>query len=204
MLDPARMRRLAIVLIGGVALASAALACGAERLPGPAYVGQPTAALVEVPYPPPPARAEYVPRSPNERAVWIDGEWIWQGQRYGWKPGRWVIPPDDGALSHGAAYAPWTTVRNSAGTLYLAGGTWRDRSGREIPPPQQLRIGTTRPGAITDPEGDTFPPGQIVDAGLLPPPDAMQLPDGTLEPVDSAILPEAAGFETIDARMDPP
>jgi len=195
-----RSRRVAAVVMGGIAVASAVLACGAERLPAPPYVGQPTSALVRVPYPPPPARVEQVPPAPAgaQRAVWLDGEWVWEGRRYAWKPGRWVRAPEQGAFS------PWTTVRDREGTLYLAQGAWRGPDGRELAPPPLLRTGGARPGSITDPEGATFDPPTIVDAGLLPPPDAMQLPDGTLSPTDSAILPEAAGFEPIDARIDMP
>src|SRR5262249_19876160 len=98
----------------------AIVACGHARLPRPPYVQQPTSALVEAPYPPPPARVEVVPDSPRDEAVWVDGEWTWHGRRWAWRRGRWVVTPSGGAFS------PWTTVRNGDGTLYFAEGTWRD------------------------------------------------------------------------------
>ena len=58
---------LAVALALGVSFAGAVLACGASRLPAPPYVGQPTEALQEVAYPPPPARVEYVPPAPQRR-----------------------------------------------------------------------------------------------------------------------------------------
>lgn len=208
------MRRLAVAFSGALALAAAALACGAKTVPTPAYVGQPPGALVEVPYPPPPARVEFVPEKPRDDAVWVDGEWIWQGRRYAWKPGRWVVPPP------GASFAPWVTVRGAIGTLYLAEGTWRDSKGTEVPAPAILKVGTPSAGAVTNPEGEVIanpaslsadastspvdaeatsatraPRDLIVDSGPDFPPDATQFP----APSDASLLPEAAGF---DAMID--
>jgi hypothetical protein len=147
------MRILAVAFAGslGVAAATAIFACGGRRLPAPRYVGQPQEALVDVPYPPPPARVEFVPESPDQRAVWIDGEWVWPGRRYAWKPGRWVRPPEN------ASFAPWAAVRDTIGTLYVAEGSWRDGNGNEVAAPAPLKTGRPSPGTITDPEGDTFP-----------------------------------------------
>ena len=123
------MRRAAVVLVGVVFGTAAAFACGAPKLPAPAYTTHPTSALVPVPYPPPPARVEAVPSRPRDAAVWIDGEWVWQTRRWAWKPGRWVSPPS------GARFAPWTTVRDVTGTLYFAAGAWRASSGAEVAEP---------------------------------------------------------------------
>src|SRR3954469_19970731 len=112
MLDRRPMRRWLVLC--------AIVACGARALPHPEYVAHPQRALVEVPYPPPPARVEFVPARPADDAVWVDGEWVWRGRRYAWKPGRWVMAPSD------AKFSPWTSVRDREGTLYLAKGTWRD------------------------------------------------------------------------------
>lgn len=117
-----------------------AFACGPPRLPAPPYTRHPTSALEEVPYPPPPARVEAIPRRPKvERSVWIDGEWTWQTRRWVWKSGRWVKPPS------GARFAPWTTVRDRIGTLYFAGGTWRDAASAEVAEPEPLAIGGPLP-----------------------------------------------------------
>jgi hypothetical protein len=215
------MRLLALAFTGSVAVAAATtmLACGIKRIPTPSYVGQPQQALVQVPYPPPPARVEYVPDQPDDDAVWIDGEWVWQGRRYAWKPGRWVKPPPN------ASFAPWTAVRDTMGSLYVAEGSWRDGKGNEVAAPNPLKTGKPSPGAITDPEGDTLAenaiqapdasttkrdggvtdetraPGElIVDGGDLRP-DAMQIPDSSLAPSDASLIPDAAGFDaTFDAE----
>lgn len=127
-----RARHIGIAAI----VAAMVFACGPSRLPAPPFVAQPTSALVEVPYPPPPARPEFVPDDPGvPGAVWIDGEWTWQGQRWSWKRGRWVVPPK------GASYAPWTTVRNDDGVLYVAQGAFRDGRGAEIDEPDPIASG---------------------------------------------------------------
>src|ERR1700759_4439944 len=110
----ASMRRIA-----ALAVVLFFIACGAT-LPHPDYVQQPTSALTVVGYPPPPARVEFVPKQPSKDAVWIDGEWQWQGRRWAWRIGRWVVPPA------GARFAPWMMVRDPAGVVYYAEGTWRN------------------------------------------------------------------------------
>jgi len=151
------VRASVLALAGVVGLASASslgglAACGGS-LPRPRLVGQPTEALVPTLYPPPPARAEYVPEAPkDDAAVWVDGEWTWQGRRWAWKPGRWVVPPK------GAAFSPWTTVRDETGSLFVAEGRWRDAQGKELPDPVPISTGRTRAGKVTDPEGDEVPP----------------------------------------------
>lgn len=194
------MRVLAVAFTSSVAIAAATvaattmLACGVKRLPGPAYVGQPSEALVEVPYPPPPARVEYVPEQPDRDAVWIDGEWVWQGRRYAWKAGRWVKPPAN------AGFAPWTTVRDPMGTLFIAEGTWRDPKGAELPAPVALRTGGSTAGAIIGPQGDTLdmPGQQNPDASTVKPDAAM---DDTRAPRE-LIVDAAAAFDAEDFKVD--
>ncbi len=185
----------------------------------PAMTPHPTSALVEVPYPPPPARVETVPEPPKEEAVWIDGEWVWQGGRWAWRPGRWVVVPP------GVAFAPWTTVRAANGTLYAAEGAFRDAKGNAIAQPAPLATGRPRGGAVVDPEGDTVPAtppamptapdsgaetesplaptgldtlppalataGAFVDSGLLPSPPGRSFPDSGPPPGDASTLPDA-------------
>lgn len=162
MLAPVTMRRLAAALALGVSLAGAVLACGASRLPAPPYVAQPTEALQEVAYPPPPARVENVPAAPNDGAVWIDGEWTWQGGRWAWKRGRWVMPPAN------AMYSPWTSNRDARGNLYVAEGKWRDAHRGELPDPPPLAVSKTRGGAVTTPAGDTLPASPNVPLDASP------------------------------------
>lgn len=160
-----------------VALLLGVAACGHAALPRPPYTAHPSEALVEVPYPPPPARVEFVPDKPKDGAVWIDGEWSWQGTRWAWKRGRWVVPPP------GVAYAPWTTVRNGDGTLYIASGTWRDpRTHAEVTGPAPVALAKASPGEIVDPEGESektgksFVPREAAES-RTPPPEA-EPPDG--------------------------
>jgi hypothetical protein len=147
-----------LLIAFGIAVGALALVdCGSPRLAHPRYVGHPTSALIEVPYPPPPARVEYVPDPPQSGAVWVDGEWSWRGRRWAWRSGRWVIVPPD------AAFSPWTSVRNGDGTLYFAPGTWRNAKGEELRAPQALALGSASPGSVVDPEGDIEPTGRNLD-----------------------------------------
>lgn len=123
-------------------------ACGASRLPRPTYVQQPTAALQQADYPPPPGRSEVVPAAPGGDAVWLDGEWVWQGGRYAWKNGRWLTPPP------GASFSPWTSVRGEMGTFYIAEGKWRDAKGVEVAEPLALSISKVRAGSVVNSEGE--------------------------------------------------
>lgn len=132
-----------------LAVTLAAVGCASSPPPHPPWVPQPTSALIEIPFPPPPARAEYMPKSPVADAVWVDGEWRWKGRRWAWESGRWVVVPT------GAAFSPWVTVRNGDRVLFLASGTWRDASGAEIPAPKSLAIGSASPGSVVASDGVT-------------------------------------------------
>jgi hypothetical protein len=164
------------------------LACGPRELPAPRYTSQPTSALVEVPYPPPPARIETVPPRPDvSGSVWIDGEWTWLTRRWAWKPGRWVSPPSD------ARFAPWTTVRDRAGTLYFATGAWRTDSGAEVAEPKPLATSGPAPAVVVTPEGEEVKPGPNapLDAGPSAP-----------APIDDAGAPDESDGGMIDAGSD--
>jgi hypothetical protein len=43
--------------------------------------------------PPPAPPREYVPVRPGPRYVWVGGFQRWDGARYVYVPGRWVLPP---------------------------------------------------------------------------------------------------------------
>ncbi|GAC1554362.1 MAG: hypothetical protein NVS3B10_15770 [Polyangiales bacterium] len=160
MLDARTMQRWALGSSVSLSIAGVLLACAAPRLPAPAYAGQPSDALQQADYPPPPARVEIIPTEPpSARAVWIDGEWTWQGRRWAWKQGRWVVPPA------GARFSPWTSTRDKSGLFYVAEGKWRDAQGRDVPDPKPMAIGHTRGGPVTDPEGDSVAPTPNVAPG---------------------------------------
>lgn len=161
-------RGLGPALALGLVLCSSAIptmGCGSS-LRGPRLTEHATAALVPVPYPPPPARVEFIPASPSDRAVWIDGEWLWQGRRYAWKSGRWVEPPP------GAAFAPWTFVRDEAGNAYVAEGRFRDAQGTMLPDPAPLAVGRATASAVVDPEGDVVTTGPTLRPSAGDPADA--------------------------------
>ncbi len=132
-----------------VGLAIGVAGCG-SKLPHPPYATQPSSALVEVEYPPPPAHVETVPPRPTEesRAVWLDGEWTWRNGKWSWKVGRWVVPPE------GASYSPWTTARGVTGITYYAPGTWRDVHGATVADPKALAVAGASSGAVFDADGE--------------------------------------------------
>lgn len=226
-------RRLAYGSTGALLVFACLMACGScgsPRTPAPPFTQHPTSALVEVPYPPPPARVEIMPKPPREDAVWIDGEWVWQGGRWAWRAGRWVVVPP------GVAFAPWTTVRASNGTLYFAEGTFRDGHGVSVPEPPPLAAGKARGGTVVDPEGTAVPPsppatktpedagveggagapatdgltaptipvGAFVDAGLLPPPEGRSFPDASPSVDGSIVVPKVKDASVTDAMPERP
>jgi hypothetical protein len=147
---------------------TAIVACGFD-LPRPRYQRQPTSALAPVPFPPPPARVEYVPDEPkDDGVVWIDGEWEWKGRSWSWKRGRWVVPP-----SGDAQFSPWTTVRSGDGMLYIAQGTWRSATGQAIAAPPAISYGKPTAGAIVDSEGVSEHTGKSIKEDTTD-----ELPDG--------------------------
>lgn len=85
-----------------------------------------------MPYPPPAALAETVPEQPNDEAVWVDGEWLFQGRVYVWERGGWVVAPQ------GARHARWRFEFNPDGRLLLAPGTWYDARGVAIEAPEPV------------------------------------------------------------------
>jgi hypothetical protein len=148
----------ALALSGGLL---ALLACS-SRVPQPrATAQQPTSALLEVEYPPPPARVEFLPEQPSGNTVWVNGEWLWQGRRWAWRPGAWIVPPEN------AAYARRVIVRRADGKLFFAPGVWRDSQGREVQPPI-AKASEPRSGSVVNPEGETEPTGTDVQADAGP------------------------------------
>jgi hypothetical protein len=159
------------------------VACGSS-LPRPPRGEPPPGAYAEVPYPPPPAQVERVPERP-ERAVWVDGSWLWTGTRWRWRDGGWFEPPPQGVV-----YADWEIRRPSGTSLRFAGAAWRDRSGAEVSPPRLVASATMAPpsdagagldgaadasAAVDASPADAAPFDGGIDAGEL---DATPLADG--------------------------
>jgi hypothetical protein len=122
--------RAALVTLASCAVLSSA--CGGGRFPEPALAPQPESAFVDVPYPPPAAHVESLPARPEREALWVDGQWTWDGARWTWAPGAWVI------AQPGARFAPWALRMQPNGRLQFAAASWRDASGREVPPARVL------------------------------------------------------------------
>lgn len=68
---------------------------------------------------PPPNRVEGRPKSPGARYVWVPGYQRWDGRRYMWERGRWVLPPRSGAR-----WAAGHWDRRQGGWAWTA-GQWR-------------------------------------------------------------------------------
>jgi hypothetical protein len=146
----------------------ALVACGSE-VPTPHYVAQPASALVQVQTAPPPARVETVPARPQRGAVWLDGEWAWQGRKWAWRRGRWVMPPA------GASYSPWTMTRDQNGGVWFAAGAWRSAHGEDVTEPDALATATASRSDVTDANGEKEETGRNLreprknrDAGASP------------------------------------
>ena len=110
-----------------VAATSALVTGCSAALPRPPAAQVSGSDYVPVPFSPRTPPVEFIPPRPNKKAVWVDGSWVWAGNRYGWRFGSWVIPPP------GARHARWVIVRRpSDGQLFFAPSTWKDASGNTI------------------------------------------------------------------------
>ena len=95
-------------------------------LPRPPTGPVPPGDMIEVPYPPPPARVETIPVQKTAGEVWIDGQWEWDGKAWKWREGAWSTPPEN------AYFTPWMTKRRGDGQLLFARAEWRDKAGRPL------------------------------------------------------------------------
>lgn len=68
--------------------------------------------------PPPPVVERRVP-APGSNYVWIDGYHRWDGHRYIWTSGRWVVPPRPRAV-----WVPGHWDSRPRGYLWVP-GRWR-------------------------------------------------------------------------------
>ena len=74
--------------------------------------------------------------------VWADGGWTWNGDRYQWEAGGWLLAPP------GARRSRWALVRRAGdGQLFFAPSLWRDDKGAVIDPPRPIVRAQTRQGA---------------------------------------------------------
>ncbi len=116
----------------------ALVACCAGALPEPplgegSVPGEQSQVVLTMP---PPGRVQIVPPRPTLRnAVWIDGEWAWNGRRWVWQDHGWQSTVPD------QVYALPRTTRLSDGRLIHSPGQWRattpaaNAGTRAAPPP---------------------------------------------------------------------
>lgn len=98
-------------LISGLAIA--ALACGVMSRP------QLAEAAVFIGVAPPAPIVEVVPPVPAVGYVWTPGYWNWNGLRYVWVRGAYVLPP-----RFGAAFVPGHWAYGPRGHFFVR-GYWR-------------------------------------------------------------------------------
>lgn len=112
-------------------LLSAMLACGGASSPA---TRRPPAVLdfILVPRPPPVVPVEIQPHQPVKDAVWVEGQWLWAGERWQWKHGGWVVPPE------GATLSVWAYSYQQDGRVRFWPATWLNAEGQPIPEPKML------------------------------------------------------------------
>jgi hypothetical protein len=114
---------------------------------------------VAVPYTPRPPPVEILPGRPAAAGdlVWADGGWEWNGERYRWDAGAWVVVPA------GVKRARWVVVRREIdGQLFFAPSTWRDGSGKAVDAPKPLARASTRPSGASGGTTTPTPAGSAV------------------------------------------
>jgi hypothetical protein len=132
----------------GILLATVAAGCR-PSLPEPPLAPSAAEDVLDVTYPPPAAHVEDVPEKPQADAVWVDGQWTWEG-KWRWNRGGWVIVPN------GARFAPWRTFRRIDGTLAFVPSSWRDARGALVPsPPFLVGAPPARSGGAQEPEANS-------------------------------------------------
>lgn len=122
-----------------IATASLLAACASQTpiVPeGPHIASIETLETVE--YPPPPAQQEVVPPQPAAECRWLDGHWEWQGRRWRWTAGEWVVPPS------GCYYARAEYRFLKAGELQTKKAGWYP-AGPSLASPEALKAACTQP-----------------------------------------------------------
>jgi hypothetical protein len=132
-----------VLRIGLVLLAIFTFGCR-STLPQPRQTAPPAEAFVEVPYPPPPALSEFVPKAPDRPGVvYVDGGWTWRGKYYVWQRGGWVSPKP------GLRVTPWTVRYANDGRALFAARRWVDAQGRLVRGPPIIVPASTPPNEVT-------------------------------------------------------
>jgi hypothetical protein len=99
-----------------------ALACGAPAFEVPTYPHPEGAPAEPVLFMPPPAQIEHIGAEPPAKGcLWADGQWVWSAQRWEWRPGSWLRPPE--GCRYSAPALEWAPGGKS-GILYYRPGRW--------------------------------------------------------------------------------
>jgi WXXGXW repeat (2 copies) len=77
---------------------------------------RPGAAPIVASHPPPPTRAEIPPPPPAPQALWRVGHWSWNGVKYVWLKGDYVLRP-----SPTANYVPGYWEQRPEGWIWIEG-----------------------------------------------------------------------------------
>lgn len=114
-------------------------------LPTPESATHPADAFIDVPYPPPAALAEVVPRAPDGvGAVWVDGDWNYRGKSYLWRRGGWF------SVRSGMRYAPSVIRYETDGRVLFAASAWYDEKGQVAAQPNRVVPARTPPNEVTN------------------------------------------------------
>lgn len=106
------------------AVASAALiALSASGALAQVIVQPPAGSVVIAPSAPPAVRSEVVPPPPDAVAQWNPGHWNWDGYRWIWVAGRFVIPPSSVQTS-GWRWIPGQWLQRPDGSWTWSEGHW--------------------------------------------------------------------------------
>lgn len=108
---PARFWKTAFLLVLG-------MSCGPRAEPSRPVGSE----FVEVDYPPPPAQIEEMTEALPGRpeCSWMDGSYVWQGRRWEWISGQWVVPPQGCARAPGTVF--WSKPPEAR--LYYTPPSW--------------------------------------------------------------------------------
>ncbi len=120
-----RARSLGALGVGALVLACAASTRLPPAGPHPPHIQE----FVPVAYPPPPAQVEEIPSGvKNPECAWVDGHYTWEGRRWEWQSGRWVVP------APGCYYAPPVVAWSKAGDarLYYTPPRWYKTGAAEL------------------------------------------------------------------------
>jgi hypothetical protein len=97
-----------------------------------------------VPYPPPAALSELVPKPPpGKGVVFQDGGWTWRGSYFVWQRGGWVAPAE------GLRFCPWAFRYLADGRALFSPNHWVDARGNETRAPAILTPSITPPNEVT-------------------------------------------------------